>query len=833
MRLEQKAELDMTYIAYLTSIKNELKSTSRAKKSLRVKTILKQFGYLRRTQAFVNDFNAALDTAGLYATPAFDSYLQLDAKVAISIKGDLEPPKERETMPEKTEAKVMEPIHVKHDFFYYLFDFGSEQEYERFQACLDSSQPVGLFLVPLEEDFFSDIVVKVLTYELLRKYQYRGITGGLKSSNLSFDTTIQTDSLNSFDQRNSLFDSSIFHFDRSTMSNAILGTTGLDLLDSEKFDEKLEQFSLYTNKYNFEQFFILFHCPPESQVRAQQRDDLFGHLVNRVASQIPFTFTLRCKYPDDTLIQQIEDVYAHFRLLLEVPKYNIEEDSASLLDYFLELEKAQVQAQSQLLLKMKPEHFGALIWGQESDEHIYLKYFAIRTLEKLGYNLSQIRCEVQVTPGGAKEKKTVDSDATTQASVIQEDDVRRRPDVYVENEVIVEVETLRGKGFAGENVFFDLINRILAKSAGWPSKLESVWLVVPGFEIARNYYQLKKTKEILEQQLEQEFGGSFQLLIMTPDYENHQLIAVSFKAIEYPSFKYIPPLPPSRPPIIESTKPNFSHVKGLKEEKEKLSKLLKLPSKGLKSGIGGILFFGLPGCGKTLLAKAFANESGRYFFNFSPADIQSVWIGQSQKNIRDIFAQAKKKAPSVLFIDELDSIGFNRSEIQAHTDQKATINQLLIELNNIGDSDVVVIAATNYLSGIDSALKRSGRLDWKIPVFPPNQAERKDLFEYYLSQIDNINLKLVNFDILAEKSSRFTSSDIGLVCREVRNAILLDEMDEMSSELTTSDVITYISNIQDGGLSLDKNQVRDFLDECKRLSVKSSKIDALKVEWSM
>ncbi|MEH2352401.1 ATP-binding protein [Nostoc sp.] len=91
-----------------------------------------------------------------------------------------------------------------------------------------------------------------------------------------------------------------------------------------------------------------------------------------------------------------------------------------------------------------------------------------------------------------------------------------------------------------------------------------------------------------------------------------------------------------------------------------------------------MLFYGLPGCGKTLLANAFANESGRYFFKFSPADIVSVWIGQSQKNIRDIFAQAKKKSPSLLFIDELDSIGFNCNEDNAHTDQKATINQLLI-----------------------------------------------------------------------------------------------------------------------------------------------------------
>ncbi len=83
-------------------------------------------------------------------------------------------------------------------------------------------------------------------------------------------------------------------------------------------------------------------------------------------------------------------------------------------------------------------------------------------------------------------------------------------------------------------------------------------------------------------------------------------------------------------------------------------------------------------------------------------EISSMWLGQSKKNVRDIFTQARKKAPSVLFIDELDSIGFNRNNQHAHTDQKATINQLLIELNNIKDSDVIVIAATNYINGIDN-----------------------------------------------------------------------------------------------------------------------------------
>ncbi|MGA7936750.1 MAG: ATP-binding protein, partial [Kovacikia sp.] len=598
--------------------------------------------------------------------------------------------------------------------------------------------------------------------------------------------------------------SNLFHFNQSTMNSIILGSTGLDLLDSEKFDEQFKQLSLYANKYNTEPFFILFHCPSESEIQAQQREDLFGHLVNRVASQIPFTFTLRCKYRDNESTQNLEDIHTHLRLLLEVPNHRFEEDNLPLLDAFLELQKAQAQAESQLLLKVKPEHFEPLAWGWESDEHIYLKYFAIKTLESLGHDLSQIHCEVQVSSRQNKEDYL-------------DPDLNRRPDIYVENRIIVEVETLRGKGFAGENVFFDLIKRLLKKSTGWKDRLESVWLVLPGFEVARNYYQLKKAQEILSHHLTQKYGVGFRLQIMTPDYENHQLISVSFDEIEYPSFESSPGKPPISKPIVPiRQKIDFSRVKGLHSEKEKLNRLLKLQLQGMKSGIGGILLFGLPGCGKTLIANTFANECDRYFFKFSPAEIQSIWIGQSQKNIRDIFAQAKKKAPSVLFIDEIDSIGFSRNEYQAHTDQKATINQLLIEFNNVRDSDVIVIGATNRLSGLDSALRRSGRFDWKIPIFPPDQFERAELFKHYLTTVA-VNLDLVNIEMLAQQSARFTSSDIELVCREVRNAVLLGEM---QAQLSTVDVITYITNIQEGGLTLNEDQIREFLDECKQLKHK-------------
>ncbi|MEH1886812.1 ATP-binding protein [Nostoc sp.] len=815
----------MSYTAYLRSIKSKLQRTGKTQKSLRVKTIIEQFGYQRRSQSFIDDFNAALDELGLCANPPLDLYIPLDTKIAISIKGIA--PTNQVAESESISVKRQEAISVKHDFFYYLFDFGSEQEYERFQACLDSHQPVGIFLIPQVEDFFSDIVVKIFNYELIRKSQYGGYNTIPKAATRKIPTSIVSEDKDCEDeQENSLSDASIFQFYRSTMTSIILGNTGLELLDSEKFDRQFEQISLYANKYNSEQFFILFHCPSVLEIQAHQQEDALGYLVDRVASKIPFTFTLRCKYPNEVSIEHKEEVYAHFRLLLELPHYEIQEDDVSLRDYFLDLQKAQIQAESQLLLKIKPEHFYSLKWQQESKEYIYLKYFAIKTLESLGYELSNIGCEVELT---SRDEETTDEDTSEEDEEYQSEII----EVYVKNQVVVEIETLKYQEFQDNNLFLDPLKRVLRKSKVWPNKLESLWLVIPGFEIARNYYQLKKAKEILEYKLSGYYGDRFQVVIMAPDYEKHQLVPVSFDSIDYPSFAYRakkPSLVQAYPVTnrVKEFKLDFSQVKGLNEEKEKLTRLLKLQSKGHKGSIGGILFYGLPGCGKTLLANAFANESGRYFFKFSPADIISVWIGQSQKNIRDIFAQAKKKAPSVLFIDELDSIGFNRNEDNAHTDQKATINQLLIELNNLQNSDVIVIAATNYLSGIDSALKRSGRFDWKIPVFPPAQVERIDLFKHYLSKID-IN-QLVNFEILAEKSVRFTSSDIELVCREVRNAILLEEI---SSALTTSDVITYINNLQDGGLSLNEEQVKEFMEECKRMSVKNPKLETLKLEWAL
>jgi AAA+ superfamily predicted ATPase len=419
---------------------------------------------------------------------------------------------------------------------------------------------------------------------------------------------------------------------------------------------------------------------------------------------------------------------------------------------------------------------------------------------------------------------------------------RSRPDISIDKKIIVEAETLRSKADAS-NVFLNLIHNMLDKAEGWGNVARELWIALPGFEIARNYYQVKKIQEILNSELSRRFGSSFRVQIMAPDYQLQKLAPVSFDQIEYPPTDFngtnlAIAVPQTHVNSIQEKKICFRDVVGLVTEKEKLSKLLLLQEKGLRTaGIRGILLFGLPGCGKTLLAQAFAGESNRYFFNVSPADINSKWIGESQHNVRQFFAQAKKRSPSVLFIDELDSVGFSRGEDQAHTDQKSTINQILIEFNSLKDSDVVVIATTNFISALDSSLIRSGRLGWKIPIFPPDRQERRDLFQYYLSRFLNeysvgnelLNLNLIDFETLAERSKKFVSSDVEAVCQEVVHAVVLEEI---SAQLTTSDIIQYVNNLEESGLTLTLDNVQHFLDECRRFSIKSPKVQWLESEWT-
>ena len=828
---------------YFMNIRSDLESTGRSAKTIKLKNILAALGYRRRSQLIVDEINIALDDLELNTKPVVDMTIALDTRVSISLKNRLGNATENQVsiQDQPLDSGATETLQVKYDFLSYLFDVGSHEEYEQLQACLDSNQPIGIFLVPLEEDFFSEVVVKILSYELVRKYQYVGTPGTPRSSTITFSSDNPDLTTGGLGSNDAALTSDIIRFDQETMQNVLLGQTGPEMLDSERFDNQFDQISLYAHKYNNEQFFVVFHCPSELEIRKQGRLDLFGNIVDKISGKLPFTFTLKCKYSSMNALQLDQDAYNnicdHLKLLMEIPSYESVEDESTLLEYFIELQKAQTQLESQLLLRIEPRYFSRLVWGYESVEHIYLKYFAIRTLEDLGYDLSEIQCEMSIS-----NTLDLDDNSITEVQAGNVTTRRSRPDISIDKKIIVEAETLRSKADAS-NVFLNLIHNMLDKAEGWGNVARELWIALPGFEIARNYYQVKKIQEILNSELSRRFGSSFRVQIMAPDYQLQKLAPVSFDQIEYPPTDFngtnlAIAVPQTHVNSIQEKKICFRDVVGLVTEKEKLSKLLLLQEKGLRTaGIRGILLFGLPGCGKTLLAQAFAGESNRYFFNVSPADIKSKWIGESQQNIRRIFAQAKKRSPSVLFIDELDSVGFSRIEEQAHTDQKSTINQILIEFNSLKDSDTVVIATTNFISVLDSALIRSGRLGWKIPIFPPEKQERRDLFQHYLSRFLNeysvgeqlLNLDLIDFDSLADRSKRFVSSDIEAVCQEVTHAVVLEEI---SARLTTSDISLYIDNLQESGLTLTPENVHHFLDECRRFSIKSPKVQWLEAEWA-
>ncbi len=400
----------------------------------------------------------------------------------------------------------------------------------------------------------------------------------------------------------------------------------------------------------------------------------------------------------------------------------------------------------------------------------------------------------------------------------------------------MEAETMRGKDY------IRMTNQIITKGNGWKGlkNFSELWLLFPGFEIARNYYQIQKSVELIKNELSIKFNKNITLKVFSPDLLNQNITEISFDKIYNPTFKIT-----ARSKAVHKTqqkpKLGFEKVKGLKEEKQRLSELKALSESNTNIGIGGILLYGLPGCGKTHLAKSFAEELGWNFYSFSPADITSMWIGQGQQNVKDIFKQAKAKSPAILFIDELEAVAFSRevnTGFGAHSDQKATINQLLVEMNNIDEHQVLVIGATNFIKGLDPAIRRTGRFDLKIPIFPPNYEERKEIIRFYLDKLNaelsekqkqTIILTNDDLDLLADKTKQFSSSDIEAIFNQPRIDLLLDK----ANANTIERLLSVIEEVRNFGLSINKNQVLKFIEECEQDQIKSHKLEQLKQDWEI
>ena len=224
----------------------------------------------------------------------------------------------------------------------------------------------------------------------------------------------------------------------------------------------------------------------------------------------------------------------------------------------------------------------------------------------------------------------------------------------------------------------------------------------------------------------------------------------------------------------KSTNITFKDVAGLEGAKEEIVEIvefLKNPKKYTELGAKipkGALLVGPPGTGKTLLAKAVAGEAKVPFFSLSGSDFVEMFVGVGASRVRDLFRQAKEKAPAIIFIDEIDAIGRARGKnngFNTNDERENTLNQLLTEMDGFGtNSGVIILAATNRADVLDSALMRAGRFDRQIYVDMPDLNERKAIFGVHLKP-----LKLsteIDVDFLAKQTPGFSGADIANLCNE-------------------------------------------------------------------
>lgn len=223
----------------------------------------------------------------------------------------------------------------------------------------------------------------------------------------------------------------------------------------------------------------------------------------------------------------------------------------------------------------------------------------------------------------------------------------------------------------------------------------------------------------------------------------------------------------SRARMVSTSKVNFTKVAGLEEEKEELEEIvdfLKNPQK--YTGVGaripkGVILVGPPGTGKTLLAKAVAGEAGVPFFSISGSDFVEMFVGVGASRVRDLFEEAKKNAPCIVFIDEIDAVARQRGTGMGggHDEREQTLNQLLVEMDGFGVNEgIIVMAATNRVDILDPAILRPGRFDRRVVVGPPDVMGREEILKVHAKNkplAEDVDLKQI-----AQTTAGFTGAEL-------------------------------------------------------------------------
>ncbi|MHA1296145.1 MAG: CDC48 family AAA ATPase, partial [Promethearchaeota archaeon] len=282
--------------------------------------------------------------------------------------------------------------------------------------------------------------------------------------------------------------------------------------------------------------------------------------------------------------------------------------------------------------------------------------------------------------------------------------------------------------------------------------------------------------------------------------------------------------------LITQPKETWDDIGGLRDAKQQLREIIEWPLKYpgfykyMKSKPpNGVLIFGLPGTGKTLLAKALAHETEVNFISVKGPEFLSKWVGESEKAVREIFRKARSVAPCIIFFDEIDAIASRRSQSSGSRVIEQVVAQLLTEMDGLEElKDVILIAATNRPDLLDPALLRSGRFGRHIEIPLPNKSDRVKIFEIHLKGrplADNVQI-----DLLAEKLEGYTGADIKAVCEEAsilairrgvfdKNVDVTDPNSYRKFKITQEDLEEAIDKIKKGA---DKAK-KSYKDSIKEL----------------
>ncbi len=236
--------------------------------------------------------------------------------------------------------------------------------------------------------------------------------------------------------------------------------------------------------------------------------------------------------------------------------------------------------------------------------------------------------------------------------------------------------------------------------------------------------------------------------------------------------------------VSKVPKVSYEDIGGLKEEIEKIREMVELPLKypELFERLGvsppkGVLLYGPPGTGKTLLAKAVANEADANFYVINGPEIMSKYYGESEENLRKIFEEAEKNAPSIIFIDEIDAIAPKRDEVTGEVERRI-VAQLLTLMDGLkGRGNVIVIGATNRPDSIDPALRRPGRFDRELEIGVPDREGRKEILQIHTRGMPLD--KDVDLDKIAELTHGYTGADLSALCKEAALRALRRYMPEI------------------------------------------------------